>query len=154
MQGGPHNNVTAAIALTFKLVQAQSFKNYQKQILKNSRALAEALKKLGFRLTTNGTDNHLMILDLRNNGISGMEAENLLEKAGIMANRNVVVGDMSPFHPSGIRIGTPAVTTRGMKEKEMKKIAELISRVLIKKEKPVIIKKEIKKLCSKFPIYS
>lgn len=153
MQGGPHNNVTAAIALTFKLAQAQSFKNYQKQILKNSRALAEALKKLGFRLVTNGTDNHLMIVDLRSNGLSGMEAENLLEQAGIIANRNVVVGDMSPFHPSGIRIGTPAVTTRGMKEKEMKKIAELISRVLIKKEKPVIIKKEIKKLCSKFSIY-
>jgi len=154
MQGGPHNNVTAAIALTFKLVQTQSFKNYQRQILKNSRTLAEALKKFGFRLTTNGTDNHLMILDLRNNGIPGMEAENLLEKAGIIANRNVVVGDMSPFHPSGIRIGTPAVTTRGMKEKEMKKIAELIYRVLIKKEKPVIIKKEVRKLCSKFPIYS
>jgi len=153
MQGGPHNNVTAAIALTFKLAQRQSFKNYQKQILKNSCALAEALKKFGFRLVTNGTDNHLMVLDFRNIGISGIEAETLLEKAGIIANRNVVIGDVSPFHPSGIRIGVPAVTTRAMKEKEMKKIAELIYRVLIKKEKPVIIKKEVKKLCTKFPIY-
>jgi len=153
MQGGPHNNVTAAIALTFKLAQTQSFKNYQTQILKNSRALAEALKKFGFRLTTNGTDNHLMVLDFRNIGISGMEAETLLEKAGIIANRNVVIGDVSPFHPSGIRIGVPAVTTRSMKEREMKKIAELIYRVLIKKEKPVIIKKEVKKLCRKFLFY-
>ncbi len=153
MQGGPHNNVTASIALTFKLTKSKSFYNYQKQILKNSRTLAEALKKLGFRLVTNGTDNHLMILDLRKIGISGMEAEILLEKASIIANRNVVLGDKSPFHPSGIRIGVPAVTTRAMKEKEMKKIAELIYRVLIKKEKPVIIKKEVKKLCHKFPIY-
>ncbi|NMB92232.1 MAG: serine hydroxymethyltransferase [Parcubacteria group bacterium] len=153
MQGGPHNNVTAAIALTFKLAQSASFRNYQKQIIKNSRILAQELKKIGFRLVTNGTDNHLMILDLRNLGISGMEAETLLDQAGIVANRNVVVGDMSPFHPSGIRIGVPAVTTRGMKEKEMKKIAEFIYLVLIKKEKPVIIKREVEKLCKKFPIY-
>ncbi|MGC8651259.1 MAG: serine hydroxymethyltransferase [Minisyncoccia bacterium] len=153
MQGGPHNNVTAGIALTFKLAQTQSFKNYQKQILKNSQVLAQELKNLSFRLVTNGTDNHLMILDLRKNGLSGTEAETLLEKAGIIANRNVVVGDMNPFHPSGVRIGVPAVTTRGMKEKEMKQIAELIYRVLIKKEKPAIIQKEVKKLCSKFPIY-
>jgi len=153
MQGGPHNNVTASIALTFKLARSKSFYNYQKQILKNSQALAQAFKKLGFRLTTNGTDNHLMVLDFKKIGISGMEAETLLEKAGIIANRNVVIGDVSPFHPSGIRIGVPAVTTRGMKEKEMKKIAELIYRVLIKKKKPVIIKKEVRKLCSKFPLY-
>lgn len=154
MQGGPHNNVTAGIALTFKLAQSVSFKNYQKQILKNSFVLAETLKKLGFRLVTNGTDNHLMILDLRGNNISGTEAELLLEKAGIIANRNVVIGDLNPFHPSGIRIGVPAVTTRGMKEKEMQKIAEFIYRVLIKREKPAIIKKEVEKLCSKFSIYS
>jgi glycine hydroxymethyltransferase len=153
MQGGPHNNVTASIALTFKLARSKSFYHYQTQILKNSRALAEALKKFGFRLTTNGTDNHLMLVDLKKIGVSGIEAEKFLEKAGIIANRNVVIGDVSPFHPSGIRFGVPAVTTRGMKEKEMKKIAELIYRVLIKKEKPVIIKKEVKKLCSKFPLY-
>jgi glycine hydroxymethyltransferase len=94
-----------------------------------------------------------MILDLRKIRISGMEAETLLEKAGIIANRNAVIGDVSLFHPSGIRIGVPAVTTRGMKENEMKKISELIYRVLIKKEKPAIIKKEVKKLCRKFPIY-
>ena len=94
-----------------------------------------------------------MVLDFRNIGISGLKAEKLLERAGIIANRNVVIGDLSPFHPSGIRIGVPAITTRAMKEKEMKKIAELIHRVLIKKGKPAIIKKEIKKLCSKFPLY-
>jgi len=153
MQGGPHNNVTAAIALTFKLAQSSKFHQYQKQIKKNSQALAQALKKLSFRLVTNGTDNHLMVVDLRNIGISGMEAETLLEKAGMIANRNVISGDLNPFRPSGIRIGIPAVTTRGMKEREMKKIAELIYRVLIKKEKPVIIRQEVKKLCRKFPLY-
>lgn len=153
MQGGPHNNVTAAIALTFKLAQSKSFHNYQKQILKNSLALAQALKKLGFRLVTNGTDNHLMVVDFRNLNLSGMEAETLLEKAGIIANRNVVPGDLSPFRPSGIRIGTPAVTTRGMKEKEMKQIARLICRVLIEKEKSAIITKEVRKLARQFPIY-
>jgi len=153
MQGGPHNNATAAIALTFKLAQSPKFHQYQKQIKENSQALAQALKKLGFRLVANGTDNHLMVVDLKNTGFAGMEGEKLLERAGIIANRNVVVGDGSPFHPSGIRIGVPAITTRGMKEKEMKFIAGLIARVLIKKEKPVIIKKEVKKLCLKFPLY-
>ena len=153
MQGGPHNNITACIALTFKLAQTVNFKKYQQQIIKNSRALAQEFKKLGFRLVADGTDNHLMVLDLRNIGLSGLEAEKLLEQANITANRNVVIGDKSPFHPSGIRIGVPAVTTRGMKEKEMKIIANLMARVLINKEKPAVIKKEIEGLCHKFPLY-
>jgi len=150
MQGGPHNNVIAAIALTFKEAQQNKFKRYQKQIIKNSQALAQELKELGFTLTSGGTDNHLMLVDLRNINLPGIEAEKLLEKAGIIANRNSIPGDTSPFHPSGIRLGTPTVTSRGMKEKEMKLIAKLIYRTLVKKEKTVIIKKEVQRLCKKF----
>jgi len=150
MQGGPHNNVIAAIALTFKEAQQNKFKRYQKQIIKNAQALAQELKKLGFTLVSGGTDNHLMLVDLRNINLSGIEAEKLLEKAGIIANRNSIPGDTSPFHPSGIRLGTPTVTSRGMKEKEMKLIAKLIYRILVKKEKPIIIKTEVRQLCKKF----
>lgn len=153
IQGGPHNNTTAAIALMFKLASSAKFKNYQKQIIRNSKALAQELKKYGFNLVSNGTDNHLMVLDLRNTAFSGIEAENILEKANIIANRNVVPGDLKPFKPSGIRLGTPAVTSRGMKEKEMKIIANFIFRLLIKREKPEIIKREVVKLVRKFPIY-
>jgi len=153
MQGGPHNNVTASIALMFKLAKQKSFKNYQLQIIKNSKTLAEELKKYGFRLVSNGTDNHLMVVDLKNFGIDGIEAEKILEKANILANRNVVLGDLKPFRPSGIRIGTPTVTSRGMKEKEMKIIAQFIYRLLVKKEKPEEIRKEILRFLKKFPIY-
>ncbi len=150
MQGGPHNNVVAAIALTFKEVQQNRFKKYQKQIIKNASVLAQELKKLGFQLVSGGTDNHLMLVDLKNINLSGIEAERCLENEGIIANRNSVPGDTSPFHPNGIRLGTPAVTSRGMKEKEMILIAHLIYRGLIKREKSVIIKREVKKLCKKF----
>ena len=153
MQGGPHNNVTASIALMFKLAKQKSFKNYQIQIIKNSKTLAEELKKYGFRLVSNGTDNHLMVVDLKNFGIDGIEAEKILEKANILANRNVVLGDLKPFRPSGIRIGTPTVTSRGMKEKEMKIIAQFIYRLLVKKENSEEIKKEVLRFLKKFPIY-
>ena len=153
MQGGPHNNVTASIALMFKLAKQKSFKNYQLQIIKNSKTLAEELKKYGFRLVSNGTDNHLMVVDLKNFGIDGIEAEKILEKANILANRNVVLGDLKPFRPSGIRIGTPTVTSRGMKEKEMKIIAQFIYRLIVKKEKPEEIRKEVLRFLKKFPIY-
>jgi len=94
-----------------------------------------------------------MVLDLRKLGLTGSAAENLLEKAGIIANRNVVVGDKSSFHPSGIRIGVPAVTSRGLKEREMEKIAELISRVLIRREDPQLVRPEVKKLCLQFKVF-
>lgn len=149
-QGGPHNNITAAKALMAYLDSKPWFCRYQKQILLNSRILAKELKKYGFTLLTGGTDNHLMVIDLRPLNISGQEAETLLEKAGILANRNSVPGDLKPFKPSGLRLGTPAVTKRGMKEKEMKKIAEFIFRILIKKESPLKIQKEVKKLCQRF----
>lgn len=149
IQGGPHNNVTAAKALAFYEALQPSFKKYQRQIVKNAKALAMALIKRGFELVSGGTDNHLMLIDLRNIGLDGLTAEKMLENCGIIANRNTVPGDKSPFKPSGVRLGTPAVTTRGMKEGEMKAIAELIHLCLIKK---LNVKKETEQLCCRFPL--
>lgn len=149
MQGGPHNNSTAARALMFWEASQPSFKKYQEQTLKNSKKLADSLMKLGFKLLTDGTDNHLMVVDLKNFNIDGKTAEQMLEANNINANRNSIPGDPSPLKPSGIRIGTPAVTTRGMKEREMEMVANLIHRALVKKEE---VGAEVKKLCKKFPL--
>ena len=146
IQGGPHNNAIAAIAVAFGEALKPNFKKYQQQIIKNARVLAESLKKYDFNLVSGGTDNHLLLIDLKNLDIGGLEAEKILESAGIIANRNSISGDTSPFNPSGLRLGAPAVTTKGFKEKEMKKIADWIYRLLIKKEKPSLIKKEVLKL--------
>ncbi|MEK7549035.1 MAG: serine hydroxymethyltransferase [Patescibacteria group bacterium] len=143
LQGGPHNNVIAAIALTFGEALKPRFKNYQKQIVKNAKVLAESLKKYGFNLVTGGTDNHLILIDLKNLGIDGLEAEKKMEAAGIMINRNSIYGDVSPFKPSGLRLGTSVITACGAKEKETKKIAQLIWRILIKKENIRTIRKEV-----------
>ncbi len=154
LQGGPHNNVTAAIAqMGFEALRSD-FKKYQIQIIRNAQALATALMKRGFTLVTGGTDIHLMVIDCTALSVSGKEAEVVLEAGGITANRNAIPGDQSPFYPNGVRAGTPAVTTRGMKEKEMVKIAEWFERLLIKKEKPAVIRKEVEALAAKFPIYS
>jgi glycine hydroxymethyltransferase len=152
IQGGPHNNVIAAIAATFFEAQQPEFKFYQKQVVKNARVLAAALKKLGFNLVTGGTDNHLLLIDLKNLGVDGFRAEKKLEAVGIVTNRNPLVGDKNLFRPSGLRLGTPAVTTAGLKEKEMRQIAEWIYRILVKKESPKFIKKEVGKFCQKFPL--
>ncbi len=149
MQGGPHNNTIAAIAEMFFETKQLKFKKYQKQIIKNAQVLAESLKKLGFNLVTGGTDNHLMLINLNSDGLV---AEKKLEKVGILANRNSVPGDTKPFRPSGLRIGTPAITTMGMKEKEMCQIAEWIYRILVKNESQNKIKKEVEKLCLRFPL--
>lgn len=131
LQGGPHNNQTAAIAQAFAESSTTGFKKYAKQIVKNAAELAEELKKRGFNLVADGTDNHLILIDLKNIGLTGAEAESRLEEVGIIANRNSVPGDLSPFKPTGIRLGVPCVTTRGMKEREMKKIAGYFEAVLI-----------------------
>ncbi len=149
MQGGPHNNSTAARALMFWEASQPEFKKYQEQTLKNSKKLAESLMKLGFKLLTGGTDNHLLVVDLRGSEIDGKTAEKALEASNINANRNSIPGDPSPLKPSGLRMGTPALTTRGMKEKEMKIVADLIWRSLIKKENVLA---EVQKLCKKFPL--
>jgi len=150
LQGGPHMHTIAGIAYAFGRALKKDFYNYQKQIVKNSKKLAEELIKRGFELYTSGTDNHLMIIDLKPLGLDGKTAEALLEKENIIANRNSLPSDTSPFNPSGIRVGTPAITSRGMKEKEMIEIAKFFERILIKKEKPEKIKKEVINLTKKF----
>lgn len=152
LQGGPHNNVIAAMGIMFEEAMKKNFINYQKQIISNSKKLAEELIKAGFNLWTNGTDNHLMVIDLKPLNLLGKTAEELLEQANILANRNSLPNDQSPFNPSGLRLGTPAVTTRGMKEREMIKIAEFIKRILINRENPFKIKKEVVDFLKNFPL--
>lgn len=152
LQGGPHMQTLAAIAYTFKKATTKEFISYQKQIIKNSKELSQSLINKGFKLYSGGTENHLMIIDLKPLKIDSRKAEKLLELSGIIANRNSLPNDISPFNPSGIRLGTTSVTARGMKIKEMQIIADLIYKVLIKKIQPRIIKKETQKLCAKFPL--
>ena len=157
LQGGPHDNNTAAMAVAFGEALKPSFRKYSLQIIKNAKVLAETLAKNGLKIITGGTDSHLLLIDLTSTGIFGKEAEKLLEDVGIYVNRNTIPYDpRPPFDPSGLRLGTPALTTRGMKEKEMKIIGELIAKIIFnpKSEK---IKKEVKstvlKLTKKFPLY-
>ncbi len=152
LQGGPHNNQTAAIAWALRQAQGKPFKRYAAQVVKNAKALAAGLLERGFTLVSGGTDNHLLLADLRPVNISGMDAEKILECAGIVANRNTIPGDPSPFTPSGVRMGTPAVTSRGMKEKEMKLIADMCYALLMRHARPEDIKKEVVKLCKTFPL--
>ena len=156
-QGGPLMHVIAAKAVCFKEALSDDFKKYAAQIVRNSKALAETLKEEGLRLVAGGTDNHLMLVDLRPFNITGDVAENALEKAGITVNKNTIPFDpMKPNIASGIRLGTPALTTRGMKENEMKKIGKLIANVLRDPDSNEIIektRKEVKELTSAFPLY-
>ena len=147
LQGGPHNNQIAAIIQCFDEAMKPNFKKYGQQIIKNAKALEAGLKSREFKLVTGGTDNHLLLIDLQNFGISGKDAQNILEENGIIVNRNSVPRDASPFNPSGVRVGSPLVTARGMKEKEMDKLVELIYKALVLKES---IKEETKKLALKF----
>ncbi len=156
LQGGPHDHQTAAIAICLKEASEPSFQKYAQQVINNAQALAQELKKLGFDLVSGGTDNHLLLVDLTNMGLSGKEAEAALEVTGIFVNKNTVPGEKrSPFDPSGIRLGTPAATTRGMKEEEMKKIAGWINRVVRNyqdKDEVKLIGKEVKEFCRRFPV--
>ncbi len=154
IQGGPLMHVIAAKAVCFKEAMTPEFIEYQKQIVKNAKTLADKLLELGYNLVSGGTDNHLMLVDLRNKGITGKQAEKALEEAGITVNKNMVPFDpQKPWVASGVRIGTPAVTTRGMKEKDMGVIAEFINRVLNDTENQKIkdeVKKEVESFCKKF----
>lgn len=155
LQGGPHENSIAGIAVCLKEAIQPSFKEYGAQIIKNAKVLAEELIKLGFTLVTGGTDNHLILIDLRNKSIVGKDAQLRLESAGITTNKNTIPYDpASPFNPSGLRIGTPAITTRGMKEEEMKLIASFINRVISDENECEKVKEEVKQLCQKFPLPS
>jgi glycine hydroxymethyltransferase len=156
-QGGPLMHVIAAKAVAFKEALSPEFKTYQQQIVANAKALATALLKRGLRLVSGGTDNHLMLLDLRETEVTGKLAQETLDRARITVNKNAIPFDTrSPFVTSGVRIGTPAVTSRGMKEAEMEEIADLIFRALQKvgDEKGLAaIGEEVRELCKKFPIY-
>ncbi len=154
-QGGPLMHIIAAKAVAFGEALTDEYKEYQQQVVKNAAALAEALKAEGFKLVSNGTDNHLMLLNLVNEGITGKELEHRLDEVHITANKNTIPNDpQSPFITSGLRIGTPAVTTRGFKEAEMVKIAKWIREVIDdfegNKER---ISNEVQQLCAQFPIY-
>jgi glycine hydroxymethyltransferase len=151
LQGGPHNNTTAAIAVALGEAGQREFKEYAEQIVKNAKVLTDALAQKGHRVVSGGTDNHLFLLDFRESGYSGSEAEIRLESIGITANRNTVPNDpRTPFDPSGVRFGTPAVTTRGMKEAEMEIIADCIDKAL-KQEDVESARKTIRDLARKFP---
>jgi len=153
LQGGPHQHTIAAIAVILKEAATPEFAEYGKQVVRNAKALAGELKKRGFNLVTGGTDNHLMLIDLRSKGILGKEAAIRLEEAGIVVNKNTIPYDPNPpFNPSGIRLGTPAVTTRGMKEEEMRKIGEWIDEVISDQSKVEKVREEVRELCQQFPI--
>jgi glycine hydroxymethyltransferase len=157
VQGGPLMHVIAAKAVAFGEAMKPSFKTYQTQVLKNSRALAKQMTQHGFRVVSGGTDSHMFLVDLRPKGITGKEAEHLLDEAGITVNKNAIPFDPEkPFIASGIRLGTPAVTTRGFKEKQMAQIAGWIDAAIANRANPKAIAKiraEIKTLCRKFPMY-
>jgi len=156
-QGGPLEHVIAAKAVCFKEALDPSFKRYASQIVVNAKFLAAALSKRGFHIVSGGTDNHLMLVDLRNRNLTGKIAQNALDNAGITVNKNTVPKEtQSPFVPSGVRIGTPAVTTRGMKEPEMERIADFIDRVLRAPEDQNVlngVRGEVRELANAFPLY-
>ena len=158
VQGGPLMHVIAAKAVAFKEALAPEFKTYQAQILANAKALAATLAGEGWRLVSGGTDNHLMLVDVFAKGITGKAAEAALDRAGITVNKNTIPFDTnSPMVASGIRIGTPALTTRGMKEPEMDEIGRLISRALhgVENETALLeVKRDVQKLCERFPLYA
>lgn len=152
-QGGPHNHQTAAIAVALVEAESPAFKKYARQIIANARALAGALKMYGWRIVSGGTDNHLMLVDVAREGLTGRDAEKQLEAVGITVNRNAIPFDTRPpYNPSGIRLGTPAVTTRGMKEREMREIARWIDGVLRHTVDPATVKADIRRLVRRFPL--
>ena len=157
-QGGPLMNSIVAKAVAFKEALSDSFKEYQKQVLSNSRLLAQILMDDGFNCITGGTDTHLVLLDLRESGVTGKDAERVLSEAGITTNKNAIPFDpQPPAIASGVRIGTPGVTTRGMKEDEIKIIGRLIIKAVRNNDNPEVLnscRKEVNNLCSKFPIYT
>jgi glycine hydroxymethyltransferase len=156
-QGGPLEHIIAAKAVAFKDALDPSFKDYCGQIVRNAQALANALVEHGFNIVSGGTDNHLMLVDLRNKNVTGKVAEKALDLAGITVNKNTVPKEtQSPFVTSGIRIGTPAVTTRGMREPEMETIADLIDKVVTSSGDASValsVKEAVLDLTNRFPLY-
>jgi glycine hydroxymethyltransferase len=157
VQGGPLVHIVAAKAVGFKESMTPEFKEYQTQIVRNAKALAQGVGETGFRIVSGGTDNHLFLTDVYSKGITGKDGQNMLEAANITVNKNTIPFDtQKPMVASGLRIGTPAVTTRGLREPEMKTIAQLIARVLDAKGETGVtaqVKKDVKEMCDRFPIY-
>ncbi|NJE27725.1 serine hydroxymethyltransferase [Megamonas funiformis] len=157
IQGGPLMHVVAAKAVAFKEALSDEFKVYQQQVLDNAKVLADELVKKGFRIVSGGTDNHLMLVDLRSKNITGKEAQFLLDEIGITANRNTIPFEpLSPFVTSGIRLGTPALTTRGLKEDDIREVADIIADVIENREDSAVIeaaKAKVQAICKKFPLY-
>lgn len=155
-QGGPLMHIIAAKAIAFKEALSDDFKKYQKQIVLNAKTLADTLLSRGVKLVSGGTDNHLMLVNLVGTGVTGKELEHLLDEARITVNKNAIPNDPEkPFVTSGVRIGTPAVTTRGMKEEEMKQIGNMIADIIEQKEAAVEkVKQNVLALCKKYPIYA
>ncbi|MHA1473959.1 MAG: serine hydroxymethyltransferase, partial [Promethearchaeota archaeon] len=159
LQGGPHDHINAAKAVCFGEALKPDFKVYAQQIVKNAKALAEELMALGIKLVSNGTDNHLILIDMRPEGLTGEGKliQNALDHAALTVNKNTVPYEPStPFNPSGIRLGTPAITSRGMKESEMKVIASGLARVIKSKGDLTVsakVKEEILELTKEFPVY-
>jgi glycine hydroxymethyltransferase len=157
IQGGPLEHIIAAKAVCFKEAMSQEFKNYQEQIVKNAKALAEGLLRNGLRLVSGGTDTHLVLVDLRPFKVTGKVAETVLDQVGITVNKNTIPFDPEkPTVTSGIRIGTPALTTRGMKEEQMKEIADLIAETLHNVEDEKVkqrVREKVSELCQQFPLY-
>ncbi len=158
MQGGPHDHINAAKAVAFGEALRPEFKVYAKQIITNAKLMAEEFIKLGYRVISGGTDNHLMVVDMTAKGLSGKEAEVILERCGISVSRSTIPNDPNPpMNPSGVRFGTPAITTRGMKQAEIKKIVGWINSAIEQKEEPEMlenIKKQVKETCLEFPVPS
>ncbi|MDE6690745.1 MAG: serine hydroxymethyltransferase [Clostridia bacterium] len=156
IQGGPLMHIIAAKAVAFKEALQPEFKEYQKQIVKNAAAMADEFTKLGVKMVSGGTDNHLILLNLTDKGMTGKELEHMLDEVHITVNKNAIPFDtQKPFVTSGIRIGTPAMTSRGMKEPEARKIAQLIAEIIEKKEAAYAhVTEEVAKLCKAFPLYA
>jgi len=158
MQGGPHDHIQAAKAVAFGEALKPEFKEYAKQVMVNAKILAQEFLNMGYKIVSGGTDNHLMVVDMTSKGLNGREAEDVLNKVGISVSRSTIPNDPNPpMKPSGVRFGTPAITTRGMKEGEIKQIAKWVNEALEhKNEEEVLdrIKKEVKEMCLKFPIPS
>lgn len=157
IQGGPLMHVIAAKAVAFKEALGEDFKEYAQQVVKNASVLADTLTANGFRIVSGGTDNHLMLVDLRSKNLTGKAAENLLDEIGITANKNTIPFEpLSPFVTSGIRLGSPALTTRGFKEDDMKQVAEIIALVLDNPEDTAAhakAREKVAALCAKYPLY-
>ncbi|OIO52619.1 MAG: serine hydroxymethyltransferase, partial [Parcubacteria group bacterium CG1_02_44_65] len=158
MQGGPHDHITAAKAVAFSEALKPEFKQYAKQVIANAKLMAEEFMELGYRVISGGTDNHLMVVDMTAKGLSGRDVEVILDSCGISVSRSTIPNDPnSPMNPSGVRFGTPAITTRGLKQEEVKKIVGWVNAAIEQKDEAEMldnIKAQVKEMCLKFPIPS